>query len=123
MEATVEEQLREEYHPADVAVVLFKDGDLLVEVETDASPIVIRAKKPIGYRVLDEGDLIEFWPTCSLANGWLHKILVGGWMELESTREGFLSSDQKELGEWLIVTENTCVSIICHQRPTVQYTT
>ena len=34
-----------------------------------------------GHRVLDEGDLLEFWPECSAPNGCIFKVLSGGWFE------------------------------------------
>ena len=48
---------------------------------------------PRGFRVLDEGDLLEFWGTefwkSGLAQGsFLFEVLRGGWFDLEAQRSG-----------------------------------
>ena len=121
MERDVVEQVRENYQPHDIELIQYKSGNLLIEIETNIQPIQVNVTSPVGYRVLDEGDLLEFWETCTLNHGWLYKILEGGWRDLESTREGFLSGLQAEAAEWFLVTQNTCVSIISYEIPVVKY--
>lgn len=71
-----------------------------------------------GFRVLDEGDLLEFWPMCSWSSGgWLWEIHEGGWIELESKRPGFIAEKYKGTIEYLVVGHNECVSIISYDRP------
>lgn len=73
-----------------------------------------------GFRVLDEGDLLEFWPMCSWSRGrWLWEVHEGGWFELESTRPGFVGEKYKDASEYLVVGDNECVSVISHDRPVV----
>jgi len=71
-----------------------------------------------GHRVLDEGDLLEFWPECSTPNGSIFRILSGGWFEQECQRQGFLKRDtQPGMPEYFITGENACISIISHTPP------
>lgn len=73
-----------------------------------------------GFRVLDEGDLLEFWPACSLDNGWVFEIMSGGWFDLELTRSGFLKEKGIGLNEYLVVTQNRCVSVLSDAEPNVE---
>ena len=73
-----------------------------------------------GFRVLDEADLLEFWTECSLSNGWAYEISEGGWFALESSREGFLSGANAKPREFLVVSQNECVSVMCDDiHPTI----
>lgn len=73
-----------------------------------------------GFRVLDEGDLLEFWPMCSSRSGhWIWEIQEGGWIALESTRPGFVGKKYKQATEYLITGQNECVSVISFDRPTL----
>ena len=71
-----------------------------------------------GHRVLDEGDLLEFWPECSAPNGVIFKVTSGGWFEQECQRQGFLKRDtQPEMPEYFITGENACVSVLSYTPP------
>lgn len=67
-----------------------------------------------GFRVLDEGDLAEFWPA---PKGWLFTVSSGGWLHLESSRGGFISDDG--LSEFLIAGQDDCVNVLASETPTV----
>ena len=58
--------------------------------ENKKPPIYVRFDGIRGFRLLDEGDLLEFWSDDRPA-GWLWEIEKGGWFDLEKFREGFLS--------------------------------
>ena len=60
---------------------------------------------PEAIRVLDEGQVCEFWNTYSTPKGWLWRVTDGGWLALESQRDGFWLTDAtpKGLYEYLIV--------------------
>lgn len=81
---------------------------------------LVSFKEIIGFRVLDEGDLLEFWPTCSMFNGWIFKILDGGWNELESTRSGFLSKDTRKYTEYLITGIDDCINVFSVSPPIIR---
>ena len=69
--------------------VNFDIETLTVTVRIHADKYDVVFDSPSGYRVLDEGDLLEFWPTCSAVNGWLYQITSGGWLDQEKQRAGF----------------------------------
>lgn len=73
----------------------------------------------IGFRVLDEGDLLEFWPACSTAHGCgIFEIHDGGWLEQESTRKGFISScSRPALREFLVTGPDDCVGVLAFSAP------
>jgi hypothetical protein len=72
-----------------------------------------------GFRVLDEGDLSEFWSICNLTHGWCFEVLEGGWNDLEKTRDHFVTGKLYEPREYLIIGLNECVSILAHEPPAV----
>ena len=47
-----------------------------IELEYDGKPMTVTFESPIGYRVLDEGNLLEFWCRFSLKDGWLFRCVV-----------------------------------------------
>ena len=97
------------------------DGKLhiLMDFGDNENPIYVVFDSPRGYRVLDEGDLLEFWEPASRADGWLWKIIKGGWLDLESTRSGFVSGLIGEYDEYLILGQNECVSVISNSPPVI----
>lgn len=66
----------------------------------------------LGFRVLDEGDLLEFWPECSGKNGWIFKIISGGWFDQESRRSGFIHAHTFSGIEYFVATGNECISVL-----------
>ena len=76
-------------------------------------------RQPVGFRVLDERDLCEFWNEYSEPNGWLYEVEQGGWSELESRRPLFNAPESfRGLREWLIVDE-MCISVLSVQPPEI----
>ena len=108
---------------ADVAALAWQGGILTIDLDSTPVRLGLRFKNPVGYRALEEGDLPEFWRSCNLRAGYLHRIGSGGWKDLEATRDGFLSGSDQGLAEWMVVTENTCVSVIGHKPPEVLHAT
>src|SRR5437762_649131 len=105
---------------AEVGNVAYEFGDATVSVVADGKKIaVVKFKGVRGIRVLDEGDLLEFWPSCSRANGWLFQINAGGWLDLESSRPGFIREKYSAVREYLVTGDNDCVSVLADQAPTV----
>ena len=90
-----------------------------IEPEYDVKPIIVTFESSIGYRVLDEGNLLEFWDKFNLSNGWLFQIASGGWFDLESRRKGFVSQHHSDVQEYLIIGVNECVSVLAGEPPTV----
>jgi hypothetical protein len=96
--------------------IRFDDGDLLIEIEGPAfgrARLVFRGA--LGFRVLDERELTEFWNAYSQPQGWLWEVRRGGWLELESTRENF-NILELPVREFFVVDE-FCVSVWSRDPP------
>ncbi|MFE3443479.1 hypothetical protein ACFXNW_10640 [Nocardia sp. NPDC059180] len=95
------------------------DGDLTLEIQGSGfayARVVFR--RPLGFRVMDEGDLTEYWNTYSEPNGWLWEVSGGGWLELERRRPSFWRGQDGALREYLVVDE-TCVNVLCWEPPEI----
>lgn len=82
-------------------------------------PAHVLFQEVVGFRVLDERDLMEFWDPNIRAEGWLWQVNTGGWLALESTRSGFRSNDQNPT-EFMLLGLNECVSVMSCSTPTIQ---
>ena len=98
------------------------DGqDLMVDIQGESLIwIRITFRDPIGFRVLDERDLCEFWDSYSTRSGWLYEVFEGGWRELEMTRERLVSHSMvPDLKEFLLV-DDKCINVLCADSPTIE---
>jgi len=104
----------------EVTGMTYHHGDLRVNLQfPDASEAVVVFDRPRGFRMLDEGDLLEFWDPASRVDGWLWRIDAGGWFDLEGSRPGFLADRADGLVEYLVVGTNDCVSVLAAVVPRV----
>ncbi len=71
----------------------------------------------VGFRLLDEGNLLEFWPNCSSAHGWLFRIERGGWFDQELTRKGFLHDKSTGICEYFVASQNDCINVLAGTPP------
>jgi hypothetical protein len=104
----------------DVVSVVFTPKATHVDLQSQATGRTWRVRflGAEGHRVLDEGDLLEYWPHCSTPNGSIFRIESDGWFEQESRRQGFLKRDtQPQMPEYFITGENACVSVLSHVPP------
>ena len=77
-----------------------------------------------GFRVLDERDLLNFWPTCSTARGWLFEIASGGWLDQELQREGFIMRPtNRDVTEYFLTGEEDCVNVLARSAPAIELLT
>ena len=85
-------------------------------------PIYVTFKRIRGFRVLDEGNLLEFWNPAVRVPGWIWLVENGGWFDLEKFREGFVESyhDNEFLQEYLITGINDCISIFASCEPEIK---
>lgn len=83
------------------------------------NPVYVTFENIIGFRVLDEGDLLEFWDNDLRLNSWFWNIEKGGWTDLERSRNGFISGLHNDSTEYLILGINDCISIIANDKPKV----
>ena len=103
----------------EIVYIDFDIETLTVTVLIDGDKIDISFDSPAGYRVLDEGDLLEFWPTCSSFNGWFYEIYSGGWLDQERNREGFASAAKTDSKEYFIIGCNYCINVLAWETPSV----
>ena len=75
---------------------------------------------PLGVRVLDEGQICEFWTTYSTPNGWLWRVLDGGWVALESQRPQFWATQNPAAVVEYLVVDEQCVSVMTTTPPRFQ---
>ena len=67
-----------------------------------------------GFRVLDEGQLLEFWGGAA-AQYWLFEVKANGWLASENKRETApLIVEGCELKEYMVAGANECVSILAY---------
>ena len=103
-----------------VRSIQYNWGELIVHIQGENfSYARVIFKDPVGFRVLDERDLLEFWPTYSEPNGWLYEVESGGWIELEMMRDGLVSkSFMPKIKEYFLV-DDKCISVICIEPPEI----
>lgn len=101
--------------------VRFDGTDLFIEIQGEGFAFArVVFKRPIGFRVLDERDLCEFWDRYHEGNGWLYEVEQGGWLELETARSLFNSpSIFPGLREFLIV-DDQCISVLSDRPPEIE---
>jgi hypothetical protein len=103
--------------PTDLAEVQYVPNILKVSIDPS---IRLTFNDVYGLRILDEHDLLEFWPTCSAQNGGLFEILDGGWLAQENTRNSFLTGNMMpQLKEYLVTGPNDCLNIFSLGPPEV----
>ena len=74
-----------------------------------------------GFRVLDEGQLLEFWGGAA-TRYWLFEVKANGWLASENMCETApLIIEGGELKEFMVAGANECVSILAYTQPYVQY--
>ena len=73
-----------------------------------------------GFRLLDEGDLLEFWGPKTRVNGWLWKVESGGWYDLEKLRNGFVSGIHGNDKEFLVLGEHECINVLTNTEPKLE---
>jgi hypothetical protein len=82
----------------------------------ESPPAYLTFKDLSGFRVLREGDLLEYWSTAR-PNGWLWEVQSGGWMTSEAQRPGFISGNTRGIREFLVVGQTDCVSVLSSSAP------
>ncbi len=109
-------------HDCELGRVQYESGRLTVAVVApNGNEVATVAFEYVeGFRVLDEGNLLEFWPTCSRQNGWIYQITNGGWLDQESKRDGFLVNiNRKTFLEYFVIGADNCVNVMSREPPRV----
>lgn len=98
-------------------VLARRDGSWEPNLGGDGWPVLV-FENVRGFRVLDEGDLLEFWDAGFTGDkGWVWRVDVGGWLDAESKRDGFTSKHDDSWTEYLVTTGWECVSVISSHAP------
>jgi hypothetical protein len=71
----------------------------------------------VGFRALDERDLLEFWSVCSGDKDWLFQVLEDGWFDFETIRSGFLREKGLGISEYFVTSQNSCISVLSGGMP------
>jgi hypothetical protein len=74
--------------------IFYNSGQLVIKINSkdDDQCVTATFSEICGFRILDEGDLLEFWPTCSQGKGWLFRVIDGErnkdnrWFEINAHR-------------------------------------
>jgi hypothetical protein len=99
--------------------VAFARARLTVDVESEsATRLRLAFGQPVGFRVLDERELCEFWPEHSTSHGWLYEVLEGGWLELERQRSNY--TDFVAPVREFMIADDYCVNVISTHPPTIK---
>ncbi len=95
---------------------------LLIKVILPSGQIVhVACENVEGFRVLDEGQLLEFWGGAALRY-WLFEVKSNGWLASENNRDTApLIVEGGDLKEYMIAGANECVSVLAYTQPYVQY--
>lgn len=97
---------------SEIVRIEYELGCLTIYVRTarDDAEAVVSFADVEAFRVMDERDLNEYWPTCSTPNGWLFEVQAGGWLTQELERPGSLIGPlNRGLHEYLITGEDDWV--------------
>ena len=105
----------------EVMALSYVPGRLAVSLEFAAGARVSAEFDGVcGFRVLDEGDLLEFWSPKTRVEGWLWLVEEGGWFAQERVRGGFLSGvGDRTYSEYLVLGQNDCVSVFSSKAPKI----
>lgn len=98
---------------------LHYDGDLTIAIQgAGLSYAQVVFRRPVGFRVMDEQDLTEYWNTYSEPNGWLWEVMGGGWLDLERRRPSFWRAQEGGIREFFLVDES-CLNVLCWDPPEI----
>lgn len=103
---------------AEVVGVHYDVDSLVVEVRDHDGDALWQIAFPAveGFRVLDEGDLGEFWGHVPCL---VIEVTAGGWWEQECSRGGFTAQWTKKVREYFVNGMNACVSVLSWSEPVI----
>ncbi len=105
----------------EVAALNYVPGYLAISLTFAAgAPLSAEFDGVYGFRVLDEGDLLEFWSPETRVESWLWLVEKDGWFAQERVRSGFLSGvGDRIYSEYLVLGQNDCVSVFSSNVPRI----
>ena len=108
---------------SDVVRLEYTPGRLVIHVRAakKAPTAIVEFETILGFRVLNERDLTEYWPACSTPNGWFFEVQSGGWLSQERERDGScIAAMNPEAKEYLVTGDDDCVSVLSRGAPVVR---
>ena len=107
----------------EVINITYDLSKLLIQVsfyQCNDEVINLEFSKVVGFRVLDEGNLLEFWNE-GRPHGWVWEVVENGWFDLEKTRDGFLLAHLEDMKprEFLVLGISDCVSVLTYRSPII----
>ena len=110
----------ERYRRKAMRGITFDMDRLVVEIQGEGfSYARVIFRDVVGFRVLDERDLCEFWQhNYHQKTGWLYEVKAGGWLELESTREILSNHLIPDMKEYFLADE-MCLNVLCRRPPEI----
>ena len=101
-----------------LGILQFDGTNLVVELQRPGLPCArLLFRDVIGFRVLDERDLLEFWPEFATPAGWLWRVVSGGWHDLERTRATFDGPHWYDGALEHLLVDDKCVSVLSCRPP------
>jgi hypothetical protein len=91
---------------------------ITLDFEEFRGVVYVDFESPCGFRVLDEGDLLELWSDLPRGADWIYTVDSNGWMDQERHRSGFVS-DPEDLTEYFLAGGDDCVSVIAFDAPSI----
>ena len=123
VKARVLETIIDNFHSPALAGLNYvaKTNKLVIYYHSDGKQDIdyeIVFDNPRGFKMLDEGDMCNYWEDAKMINNWLFEIESGGWLDTEDAAGGFSS---KALGfkEFLVASSDDCVSVISNCEPEI----
>ncbi len=107
------------------SVCLGPEGlDVIVENSVEGSTLGLKVHFgcTYGVRVLDEGDLNDFWDAnwSDAGGGAIFEIKSGGWLDQEKARPGFIGAYSDWAREFFITGIDDCVNVIAAEPPIIE---
>lgn len=95
--------------------------DILIVGCQDESGCRVLFEEVIGFKVLDEREMLEYWPVCSTPNGWIFEVSANGWLQQDQARFALLNAGglKSKLKEYVITGINECVCVISRKSPLI----
>jgi hypothetical protein len=105
----------------EIKAVHYVDGRLTIILQfANDERVTLEFEIVWGFRVLDEGDLLEFWAAEVRTEECLWSVESGGWLDQESLRSGFISGMSPSYREFLVGGHNDCVSVFSGSEPAIR---
>lgn len=92
--------------------------DVVVDVHGPTTKrIRVRFEELVGYRVLDERDLPQFWHSAQNQGArqgcGLYEVTSGGWADDHEAQSPVMAAGAyPQLREWIVSSEDWCVSVL-----------